>query len=189
MTTWRRSEWMVLAGMLAVSAATPQRMAAAQSPPPVQGTIALEGTMNKFYRGANVMIVTTIDGVEHAYRFTRDLVVHGGKTPDVSALEGLSQGSTVVVHYTVQGAEQDAREVDVVGAEGLEIAEGVVTRVDRGRGEITVRYSNGRAEAFKLTERATAEAGSTAPAGTKVTIYYSDEHGHKVAHFFKKVAK
>jgi len=189
MARWRRFEWMVLAGVLVVSTPAAPRKLAAQSPPPVQGTIALEGTMNKFYRGANVIIVTTIDGVEHAYRFARDLVVHGGNPPDVSALEGLSQGSTVVVHYTVQGAEQDAREVDVIGAEGLEIAEGIVTRVDRGRGEIAVRYSNGRTEVFKLTERATAEAGSTAPAGTKVTIYYSDEHGHKVAHFFKKVVK
>ena len=53
----------------------------AQSPPPVQGPIALEGTMKTFYRGVNTIIVTTIDGVEHVYHFTKDLVVHGGKGP------------------------------------------------------------------------------------------------------------
>jgi len=77
---------MVLAGVLVVSTPAAPRMVAAQSPPPVQGTIALEGTMKKFYRGTNVIIVTTIDGVEHVYRFARDLVVHGGKTTEVSAL-------------------------------------------------------------------------------------------------------
>jgi len=95
----------------------------------------------------------------------------------------------VVVHYTVEGMEQDAREIDVIGTEGLEITEGTVTRVDRGRGEIAVRYDNGRTDVFRLTERATQEALSAGPAGAKVTIYYSDEHGEKVAHFFKKVVR
>jgi len=185
MTRWRRFEWMVAAGLLVASMPAAPRRAAAQSPPPVTGTIALEGSMKKFYRGANVIIVTTIDGVEHAYRFAKDLVVHGGKGTDVSALEGLGEGSRVVVHYTAQGAE----EVDVVGAEGLEITEATVTKVDLGRGEITVRYANGTKDVFRLTERATAETDSAAPAGTKVKIYYSDDHGQKVAHFFKKVSK
>ena len=120
------------AGVLVVSSLNALRTAAAQSPPPVQGTIALEGAMKKVYRGANVVIVTTIDGVEHAYRFARDLVVHGGNGTDVSALEGLREGSTVVVHYSIQGAEQSAREIDVIGAEGLEATEATVTRIDLG---------------------------------------------------------
>ena len=32
----------------------------AQSPPPVRGTIALEGTMKKFYRAANVLVVLSL---------------------------------------------------------------------------------------------------------------------------------
>ena len=145
--------------------------------------------MKKFYRGANVVIVTTIDGVEHAYRFTRDLVVHGGKGTDGSALEGLSEGSTVVVHYSVQGTEQSAREIDVIGVDGLEIVEATVTRVDLGRGQISVRYANGKTDVFTLTDRATAEADAAAQAGTKVMIYYTGEHGQKVAHFFRKLGK
>ena len=34
--------------------------------------------MTKLYRAANVVIVTTIDGVQHIYHFAKDLVVHGG---------------------------------------------------------------------------------------------------------------
>jgi len=177
-----------LAAVLTVS-----RTAAAQTPPPVQGTIALEGAIKKFYRAANIVVVTTIDGVEHTYHFAKDLVVHGGKGSGVDALEGLREGSTVVVHYTVQGTEQAAREIDVIGPEGLEVTEGTVTRIDRGRREITVRYDTGKTEVFQLTELATAEStqalGQVAPGGTRVVIYFSDEHGQKVAHFFKKVSK
>jgi len=179
----------MLVGAMLMAAAT----LTAQSPPPVKGTIALEGTMKKFYRAANVVIVTTIDGVEHVYHFAKDLVVHGGRGSGVDELEGLRQGSTVVVHYNVQGTEQAAREIDVIGEEGLETTEGIVTRIDRGRRQITVRYDNGKTEAFRLTERAAAETtqdvNQAAASGTKVVIYYSDEHGRKVAHFFRKVSK
>lgn len=83
----------------------------AQSPPPAQGTI----------------VVTTVDGVEHVYHFTKDLLVHGGKGNGVDALEGLREGSAVVVHYTAKGAEQSAIEADRVGDEGLK----VIRRVTR----------------------------------------------------------
>lgn len=169
------------------------RTAAAQSPPPVQGTIALEGTMKTFYRAANVVIVTTMDGVEHAYHFTRDLVVHGGKGSGVDSLEGLREGSTVVVHYTAEGANQAVREVDVIGSEGLEVTEGIVSSIDRARTQITVRYDNGKTEVFRLTDRAASEASKeieqAGARGARVVVYYMDEHGQKVAHFFRKVEK
>src|SRR5437016_3265541 len=121
--------------VLVVARSTP----AAQSPSPVQGTLALEGTMKKFYRGLNTIIVTTIDGVEHVYHFTKGLVVHGGTGTGVDALEGLREGSTVVVHYSMDGAQEAAREIDRVGDEGLMITEGMVTRIHRGRKQIAVR--------------------------------------------------
>jgi hypothetical protein len=193
MTYQHTAHWLVATAVIATVALIEARTATAQSPPPMQGTVALEGTMKKFYRAANVVIVTTIDGVEHMYHFAKDLVVHGGKGSGIGALDGLREGSTVVVHYTVQGTEQAAREIDLIGAEGLEVTEGIVTRVDRGRRQITVRYDSGKTEVFRLTERATAETTQTldqaAPSGTKVVIYYSDEHGQKVAHFFRRVSK
>jgi hypothetical protein len=171
----------------------PSSVGAAQSAPPVQGTMALEGTMKKVYGAVNVVVVGTIDGVEHVYRFAKDLVVHGGKSPGVDALQGLEEGSTVVVHFTVEGSEQAAREIDVIGPEGLEITEGKVTHVDRRHRQITVHYDNGTAEIFRLTEHAASEtsaaAGQEAASGAKVVIYYSDEHGQKVAHFFRRVPK
>jgi hypothetical protein len=168
---------------------------AAQTPPPLIGdtaNTATEGTMNKVYRAANLIIVTTMDGVEHAYHFSKDLVVHGGKGAGVDALEGLNEGTMVVVHYSPEGKESTAAEVDVVDDLGLRVTEGAVTRIDRGRHQITVKYANGKTEVFRLTDRAAAEAPKDgAQARTdevKVVIYYRDEHGTKVVHFFKTVA-
>lgn len=179
--------------MLIVMTVTLPRDAGAQNPPPVQGTIALEGTINKFYRAANVVIVTTIDGVQHAYHFAKDLVVHGGKGTDASALEDLREGTTVVVHYAAEGSEQAVSEVDIIDGQALAVTEGTVIRIDRGRGQITLRYGNGNTDVFRLTERAATETLQSpkdgVPAGTKVVIYYSDEHGQKTAHFFRRVSR
>jgi hypothetical protein len=173
--------WPTVAFVAAILAAA--NGAAAQSPPPVQGTVALEGTMKKFYRGVSVVVGST-------YRFVRDVFVPGGNGSGLDGVEGLREGSTVVVEYTVEGAQQAGPEVDVIG---LEATEGTVTRIDRGRRQIAVRYVNGNTEIFGLTERAPSEAPKDAdratPAATKVIIHYSDERGQRVAHFFWKVPK
>ena len=72
------------------------------------------------------------------------------------------------------------------------VTEGVVTRVDRGRRQIAIRFDNGKTETFRLTDRAAADAGKDVDqatgGGTRVIVYYSDEAGHRVAHFFKKTS-
>ena len=161
-----------------------------QDRPPLQEPIALEGTMKQFYRAANVVVVTTMDGIEHVYHFTKDLIVHGGKKPGLDALEGLREGTTVVVHETSGGAQASAEEIDVVGDQGLKITEGMVTNIDRRKEEITIRYSNGKTETFRMTSRVAAESeqaiGESGKSGTRIVVYYSDEAGRKVAHYFKK---
>jgi hypothetical protein len=164
----------------------------AQSPVPVQGvtgTIATEGTVKDVHEAGNTVIVGTVDGVEHVFHYTKDLLVHGGKGPD--ALRGLKAGSSVVVHYTVEGANEAAHEIDRLGDEGLKSTEGVVTRVDRGRKQIAIKFADGKTETFRLTDRAAEDAGKEVRRATKdagqVIVYYSDEGGQKVAHFFKQV--
>jgi hypothetical protein len=155
--------------------------------------MALEGSMKTFYRGLNAIIVTTMDGVEHTYEFSKRLIVHGGKSPGIDALEGLSEGHMVVIHYTVQGASQSVQEIDVLGDEGLKVTEGRVAHIDRGRKEVTIKFDNGRTETLRLTDRAAAEAGQeidqAATSGDRVVVYYADEQGRKVAHFFRKVSE
>ena len=72
------------------------------------------------------------------------------------------------------------------------MTEGVVTRIDHDRKQIRIRFDSGKTEVFRLTDRAAAEALKNVDrAGigtTRVVIYYSDETGQKVAHFFKKIS-
>lgn len=164
----------------------------AQSPPPIQGvtgTIATEGTVKDVHEAGNTVIVGAVDGVEHVFHYTKDLLVHGGKGAE--ALRGLRPGSSVVVHYTVEGANESAHEIDRLGDEGLKSTEGVVTRVDRKRKQFVIKFADGRTETFRLTDRAAEDAGKDvgrAAKGTQVVVYYSDDAGQKVAHFFRKVS-
>ena len=124
--------------------------------------------------------------MDHVYDAAKDLVVHGG----TNALSDLKPGSTVVVHYTADSTGESAHEVDNIGAEGLNTAEGIVTKIDRTKKEITIRYDNGKTEKLILTDRAAVDAGQNlrnAPAGTtRIVIYYSDEAGRKIAHYFRE---
>lgn len=160
----------------------------AQKPPPLETPVAVEGTMKHFYRAANVVIVKTMDGVEHVYHFTRDLVVHGGKKPGVDALEGLREGTMIVVHRNVSGPETSVAEIDLVGDEGLKITEGVVTDINRRKQEITITYANGTTETLKMTAQAADENDTLARSGStrmRIVIYYADEAGRKVAHYVR----
>jgi hypothetical protein len=167
----------------------PSTFAHAQNRPPLQEPIALEGTMKRFYRAANVVVVTTMDGMEHVYHFTKDLIVHGGKKSGVDALEGLREGTTVVIHHATTESRALAEEIDVLGEGGLKSTEGMVTNIDRRNREITIRYNNGKTETLQMTSRAAAEAEAANDESgeeARIVVYYSDEAGRKVAHYFKK---
>jgi hypothetical protein len=174
----------------------------AQSLPPINspnnganGNVVTEGTTNKVYAALNVVIVQTVDSVEHVLHYTKNLLTNGGKDTGVDALQGLEKGRTVVVHDTMTDAEETAQELDRVGAnQDLKTTEGVLTRVDRGRQQITIRFAGGTTETLQLTERAAAKTsgnnlgGASTAGGTNVVVYYSDQAGHRVALFFKKVS-
>lgn len=168
---------------------------AGQEPPPiggVTGTIALEGTVDQTYKGVNTVMVKTADGVRHLFHLTGKTVVHGGDESGAEALRGLKAGSTVVVHYTADAGEQTAHEIDRVGDEGLKTMEGMVTHVDRGARTISIRLPDGSMQTLRLTDRAAADVGKDVERGaadsTRVVVYYADEAGHRVAHYFKRIS-
>jgi hypothetical protein len=156
-----------------------------QQMPPVRGTIALKGTVDKVYKGANTVVVKTEDGVEHVLHLTGRTAVHGGE------LDGLEKGRIVIVHYVPAGKEETAEEIDQVGDNGLKTTEGVVTNVNRKAQTITIRLPNGSQETLKLTKRAADDVGKDVDADrrlTKVVVYYDVGSGSRVAHFFEKVS-
>ena len=154
---------------------------------------AMEGTVSKVDEASKTVVVKTADGTEQTLHFVKRTSVHGGQETAAGAKDafhGLKEGSTVVAHYTAKGSEKTAVEIDEVGKEGLKATEGTVSRIDRGAKTIAVKTADGAEETFRLSDRAAKDAGKDIAAGAektaKVTVYYTDEAGHKVAHFFKK---
>jgi hypothetical protein len=175
--------------------AAPAMHAAQQPPPPIQGvtgTIALEGTVDQTSRAANTVVVKTVDGVRHLFHVTEKTAVHGMESVEVEGVGGLKAGSAVVVHYTGDAGEQTALEVDRLGDEGLKTMVGEVSRVDRAGRKITIKLADGSTQTLRLTERAATDVGKdvdrAATDTTRVIVYYADEAGQRVAHYFKRVS-
>ena len=153
----------------------------AQGPPPIHGvtgTIATEATVKDEYKAAHKVVVETADGVEHVYDAAKGVLVHGGKDP----LAGLKPGTTVTVQYS---AGNTAQESDRVGPGGLSTAEGIATKIDHGKNQITVRYDDGRIETLRLTGRAADDVGRNIGPDTRIVVYYSDQAGGKITNYFK----
>ena len=103
----------------------------------------------------------------------------------------MNQVALALVQAVDAGLEVRSQEIDVLGAEGLKNIEGVVTDIDRGKKEITIRYANGKTETLQMTNLAAAESGAgieESSKGAHIVVYYADESGRKVAHYFKKVS-
>ena len=177
-------------GLLLVRAA----LVAAQPPPPIDGvtgTVALEGEVEKTYAGVNTIVVKTMDGFHHLFHLTDKTVTHGGNAGD-DALRGAGEGSRVVVHYTVDGEQKAAQEIDRIGGDGLKTVEGVITKVDRRAQTISIRLADGSRQTLRLTARAAADVGKeideSAVGTAKVVIYFDDGTGRPVAHYFKRIS-
>ncbi len=149
---------------------------------------AVVATVKTLDRGTKTVIVKTADGTEYAVHFAGRTVVHGAEatargTKDVFL--GLKEGDEVIVHYTVKGATKTADEVDHIGKDGLKASEVAVMSVDHAAKTVTVKTGEGAVETYHLTDRAARETGKGLEKSGKVTVYYSDDAGKKVAHFFK----
>jgi hypothetical protein len=117
-------------------------------------------------------------------------VVHGGRAAVDDPLSGLEEGSKVVVHYTAEGGDETAHEIDRIGEDGLQAVEGTVTKVDRRGKTISIRLADGTRQTLRLTDRAATDVGNDidGAAGTaRVVVYFNDRAGERVAHFFKRI--
>jgi hypothetical protein len=160
----------------------------------IEETSAAEGILTKVDHAAKTVVVKTADGTEHTLHLVGRTVVHGGKDTYKGAEDsarGLKEGSQVVAHYTRQGSVETAEEVDHVGKDGLKTSEGTITKFDRGARTMTIKTADGTEQTYRISEHAADDAGKdTADAAKKsahATVYYSEDAGHKVAHFFKTI--
>jgi hypothetical protein len=185
----------VFAGMVAVNVIGVADTRAAQQPQPIHGvtgTIATEGTVQETYEGANKILVKTADGIEHLFHLKGRSTVHSGDAAGDEALRGLKKGAPVVVHYTTEGENLTAEEIDRLDDEGLKQIEGVVTAVNRGDRTLSIRLADGTRQTLRLSDRAAANVGKdidhVRDGTAQVIVYYKDEAGQRVAHYFKRVS-
>jgi hypothetical protein len=197
MNNRHRTRHVVFSGIVVASAISVVGVAgarAAQQPPPIHGvtgTIATEGTVQETYDGAHKILVKAADGIEHLFHLGRRSTVHSRDAAGDEALRGLKKGTPVVVHYTTDGENLTAEEIDRLGDEGLKQMEGVVTAVSRGDRTISIRLADGTQQTLRLSDRAAADVGKDMKAGdgtARVIVYYRDEAGQRVAHYFKRIS-
>ena len=153
---------------------------------------AVEGTVKKVDAGTKTVVVKTADGTEHTVHFVKNTSVQGFDAADAGAkdgMHGVKEGSHVVVHYTVKGTEKTAEEVDRIGDGGLKVTEGTVSKIDRGTKVLAVKTADGAEATYKISDHAVVDAGKDVGKGvekaSKVTVYYTEEGGKKIVHFFK----
>ncbi len=152
----------------------------------------LVGEVLKLDSAAKTVVVKLADGTEHTLHFVKRTTVHGAQDTAAGAsdaFQGLKKGSEVAVHYTARGTEETADEIDNIGKDGLKVTGGTVTHIDRGAKTLAVKSADGTEHIYRLTDSAAKYAGKDISEGAeksrKVTVYYTEAGGRRVAHFFK----
>ncbi len=146
---------------------------------------AVHGTVTKVDGATKTIVVKTADGTEHTMKFVSKTAVHGTDATAKDTFHGVKEGSEVVAHYTAKGSEKTAVEVDKVGKGGMKTVDGTVSTLDRGSKKLVVKTADGTEHTFKLADRAAVDAGKGAEKSAKVTVYYTEDAGKKIAHFFE----
>ena len=172
----------VAAGAVTVAAGTPQVTK------PSGGTIdtvAVEGTIDAVSPQGQSLSVTTTDGTTQFFRLLEKIFVPSKAGTD-DELSGLRRGMKVAVHYSGTGQSATAQEIDRLDGDGLLETEGRVISIDREHGEIKVRLDNNRTETLKLSNRVSRSVGKNTKPNARVIVYYTDNKGVKVVHYFKQ---
>ena len=132
---------------------------------------------------ARTIVIKTADGTEHTFHVVRRTGVHGAQ----ASWRGLKEGSEVVAHYTARGTRETAVEIDNVGKEGLHAMEGAVVKVDQGAKTVVVKSADGAERTFRTTDNAVVSLGKGSEKAAKVTVYYTEDGGKAVVHFFQRL--
>jgi hypothetical protein len=149
---------------------------------------AVVATVKTVDKGAKTVVVKTAEGTDETFHFAGRTIAHGARATGNAgkdAFLGMKEGDEVIVHYTVKGAVKTAEEVDHIGKDGLKGSVAVVKSVDHGAKTVAVKTADGGEETYHLSARAVKEAGTGLEKAGKVTVYYTEDAGKKVAHYVK----
>jgi hypothetical protein len=139
------------------------------------------GTVKKVDKATKTVVVKAADGTEHSIKVTDQATVHGTK----EGFDGLKEGSEVVARSTAKGTEETADEIGKVGKDGMKVTKGTVSKIDKDTKTVVVKSADGTEKTFDYTGHAAEDVGKGTEKGAKVTVYYTEEAGKKIAHFFE----
>jgi hypothetical protein len=144
----------------------------------------VHGTVKKVDSATKTVVVKTADGTEHTIKVTGDTAYKGTK----EGLDGLKEGTEVVARTTGKGVDETGVEIGKIGKGSVKVTKGTIVKVDKGTKTVVVKTADGTEKTFDFTENAGKDMGKAVGAGTekgaKVTVYYTEESGKKIAHFF-----
>ena len=141
---------------------------------PVTGTLGLEAAVDRFYSDIGKVVKITAGTAQTKY----------SRAYKLEALDSLKPGAPVVAQYAVKGVQASAYHVDRVGS-GLNVNDGIVTRVDRSRNRITIKFSQGATETFRSARHGAQDVDGSVH--SRVIVYHTNDAGQIVAHYFKPV--
>ena len=162
--------------------------AAATAQKPNQVVHALTGTVEKVDSAAKTVAIKTADGTLKVVKVSEKQTVDGLKAgADYTAL-GAEKGAHVVVKYTGEGADATATGIKYVGKSSVKASEGTVTKIDEAAKTVSIKTAKGAEEVYHYTDVATVDSAKAVAKGAdksaKVTVYYTEEGGKKIAHLF-----
>jgi cytoskeletal protein RodZ len=150
---------------------------------------AIVGTVESVDNAAKTVSIKTADGTVKVVKVSEKTTVEGMKAGANYTALGAEKGAHIVVKYSGDGADATVTGIKYLGKGTVRVSEGTVTKVDDAAKTVTVKTASGAEEVYSWSEKGTVETGKGIAKGTtqgaKVSVYYTEEGGKKVAHFFK----
>lgn len=144
----------------------------------------IAGTITKVDTGTKTIAVKTADGTEHTVKWTGDTTVTGLKDGAHGADLAGKEGGHVIIRTTDDAGEKTAHSIDYVGHKTIKTADVTVDDVGKGSKDIAVHTADGTKDSFKVGDHAVVDTGKGVEKGGHYTVYYTEDAGKKVAHFF-----
>jgi hypothetical protein len=154
---------------------------------------AVAGDVEKIDSKTKTMVIKAEDGTEHAIHYTDKTTVHGLKDAAHATDHIAHQGDHVVVRYAGKGEHATATDVEHIGKSSMKTLDGTIQKVDAKTHTIVVKGEDGTLHTYHVADRALVDTGKnvenfsekSAKKGERVTVHYTEEAGHDVAHLFK----
>ncbi len=159
---------------------------------------AIVGSIETVDKIAKTVAIKTADGTVEVFKWTGKTTVRGLKAGAKAVDFAGHEGSHVVVHYSVKGAEKTAHAFEHLGRETPKVMEGTIKIVGNGTRTVVVKTGDGVEETLELSEHAVVDSEKgivnaskfttkETEKGSKATVHYTEEGGRKVAHFIKQL--